>query len=106
MNEVLEYANETRHILLVNFQIVSEQWFQGLPEEIREVLVEECRAAGQETSGRIAESQEAAKQQLLEAGMTVVEDVDMDAFRAAGIAAFEVLGLGEAAAQIRGELGN
>jgi tripartite ATP-independent transporter DctP family solute receptor len=106
MNEVLEYANETRHILLVNFQIVSEQWFQGLPEDIQGVLVEECRAAGQETSNRIAEVQEAAKQQLVAAGMTVVEDVDMEAFRAAGLKAFEVLGLGEAAAQIRSELAN
>ena len=106
MNEVLEYANETRHILLVNFQIVSEQWFQGLPEDIRGVLVEECRAAGQATSNRIAEVQEAAKQQLVAAGMTVVEDVDVEAFRAAGLKAFEVLGLGEAAAQIRGDLAN
>ncbi|SEB03505.1 C4-dicarboxylate TRAP transporter substrate-binding protein [Rubrimonas cliftonensis] len=106
MNEVLEYANETRHILLVNFQIVSEQWFQGLPEDIRGVLVEECRAAGQATSNRIADVQEAAKRQLVAAGMTVVEDIDMEAFRAAGLKAFEVLGLGEAAAQIRGELAN
>jgi TRAP-type transport system periplasmic protein len=106
LNEVLEYANETKHILLVNFQIVSEQWFQGLPEDIRSVLVEECRAAGQATSNRIAEVQEAAKQQLVAAGMTVVEDVDMEAFRAAGLKAFEVLGLGEAAAQIRSDLGN
>jgi tripartite ATP-independent transporter DctP family solute receptor len=106
MNEVLEYANETRHILLVNFQIVSEQWFQGLPEDIRGVLVEECRAAGQATSNRIAEVQEAAKQQLVAAGMTVVEDVDIDAFREAGLKAFETLGLGEAAAQIRSDLAN
>ena len=105
MNEVLEYANETRHILLVNFQIVSEQWFKGLPEDIQGVLVEECRAAGQATSNRIAEVQEAAKQKLVAAGMTVVEDIDTEAFRAAGLKAFEVLGLGEAAAQIRSDLG-
>lgn len=106
LNEVLDYANETRHILLVNFQIVSEQWFQGLPEDIRAVLVEECRVAGQATSNEIAEVQEAAKQQLVAAGMTVVEDVDMEAFRAAGLKAFEVLGLGEAAARIRSDLAN
>jgi TRAP-type transport system periplasmic protein len=106
MNEVLEYANETRHILLVNFQIVSEEWFQGLPGDIQSVLTEECRAAGQETSNRIAEVQEAAKQQLIAAGMTVIEDVDMEAFRAAGLAAFEVLGLADAAAQVRADLAN
>lgn len=104
MNEVLEYANATRHILLVNFQIVSEQWFQGLPEDIRGVLVEECSAAGQDTSGKIAEAQAAARQKLIDAGMTPVEDVDIEAFRAAGAKAFDVLGLGEAAAQIRADL--
>jgi len=106
MNEVLDYANETAHILLVNFQIVSEQWYQGLPSDIQDVLVEECRAAGQETSARIADVQEQAKQQLIDAGMTVVEDIDMEAFREAGAAAFEVLGLGEAVAQIRADMSN
>lgn len=106
MNEVLDYANETAHILLVNFQIVSEQWFQTLPVDIQEVLVEECRAAGQATSGRIADVQEAAKQQLIEAGMTIVEDIDHEAFREAGAAAFDVLGLGDEVALIRADLGN
>ena len=106
MNEVLEYASETKHILLVNFQIVSEQWFQALPEDIRGVLVEECTAAGQATSERIAGVQQAAKEQLVAAGMTVVEDVDLDAFRAAGLKAYEALGLSDAAALIRGEMGN
>ncbi len=106
LNEVVSVASETKHILLVNFQIVSEQWFQSLPEDIRGVLVEECRAAGQATSARIADVQQAAKDQLIAAGMTVVEDVDMEAFRAAGLKAFEALGLAEAAAKIRAELGN
>ena len=50
LNEVLGYANETGHILLVNFQVVSSQWFDGLPEDHQAALVEECRRAGQETS--------------------------------------------------------
>lgn len=104
MNEVLKYANETRHILLVNFQIVSEQWFKGLPEDIRTALVAECSAAGQATSAKIADAQAAAKKKLVEAGMTAVENVDVEAFRAAGAKAFEKLGLGEAAAKIRADL--
>jgi tripartite ATP-independent transporter DctP family solute receptor len=106
MNEVLEYANETAHILLVNFQIISEQWYQGLPEDIQSVLVEECRAAGQATSAQIATAQEQAKQKLIDAGMTIVEDIDREAFVAAGAKAFEVLGLTEAVNQIRGDMSN
>ena len=35
MFEVVSYANETGHILLINFQVVSSEWFNSLPEETR-----------------------------------------------------------------------
>ena len=96
LNEVLGYASETGHILLVNFQVVSAEWFEGLPDDIQTALTEECRAAGQETSAVIAGAVEDAKARMVEAGMEVVEDVDIEAFRAAGAAAYEALGLTEA----------
>ena len=96
LNEVLGYASETGHILLVNFQVVSAEWFEGLPDDIQTALTEECRAAGQETSAVIASAVEDAKAQMVEAGMEVVEDVDIEAFREAGAAAYEALGLTEA----------
>lgn len=96
LNEVLGYASETGHILLVNFQVVSAQWFDALPDDIQAALTEECRAAGQEASEVVATAVEDAKQQMLDAGMTVVEDVDMEAFREAGAAAYDALGLTEA----------
>ncbi|WP_197945364.1 C4-dicarboxylate TRAP transporter substrate-binding protein [Oricola thermophila] len=102
--EVLDHASETKHILLVNFQVVSSQWFNGLPEDYQTALVEECRAAGQETSAVIAEATEKAKQEVIANGMQVVEDVDLDAFREAGNAAYEKLGLTEAVEQVRAEM--
>ena len=102
--EVLDYANETRHILLINFQVVSSQWFNDLPEEYQTALVEECKVAGQETSAVIAEATEAAKAQVQEAGMEVISDVDMEAFREAGKAAYEALGLTEAVEKVRAEM--
>ncbi len=104
LNEVLDYAVETGHILLTNFQVVSAEWFNGLPEDYQTALVEECRAAGQETSAEIADAVEQSKAQLVEAGMTVIEDVDIDAFRAAGRAAYETLGIVDAYDTVRGEL--
>lgn len=104
--EVLTHANETAHILLVNFQVVSSQWFNKLPEDYQTALVEECRAAGQETSAIIADAVEQAKAEVQENGMTVVEDVDMEAFRAAGEKAYEVLGLVEAKNKVQEEIGN
>ena len=104
LNEVLNYANETAHILLVNFQIVSSQWFNALPDDYQTALVEECRAAGQETTAVIADATEASKQQLIEAGMTITDNIDMDAFRAASDAAYEALGIIEARDQIQAEM--
>lgn len=106
LNEVLDVANETKHILLVNFQVVSSDWFNGLPEDYQAALVEECRAAGMATSREIEDKQQAAKAQLIEAGMTVVDDVDMDAFRNAGNAAYDTLGINEAKDKVLSELGN
>jgi len=105
LNEVLKYANETKHILLVNFQVVSSQWFNTLPEEYGTALVEECRAAGQATSAVIQEASEKAKATLKERGMTIVEDVDLDAFRGAGEKAYETLGLTEAKNKVQSEIG-
>jgi tripartite ATP-independent transporter DctP family solute receptor len=104
-NEVLRYASETRHILLINFQIVSSRFFQRLPEAYRTALVEECRRAGQETSRRIAEQEQQVRQQLQSRGMTIVPDVDIAAFRRAGARAYEALGLGEAQAAVLREMG-
>jgi tripartite ATP-independent transporter DctP family solute receptor len=103
--EVLSHANETVHILLVNFQVVSSQWFNGLPADYQTALVEECRAAGQETSAIIADAVAKAKATVQEKGMTVVEDVDLEAFRAAGDKAYEVLGILDAKNKIHQEIG-
>jgi TRAP-type transport system periplasmic protein len=105
LHEVLKYANETAHILLVNFQVVSSQWFNGLPDDYQTALVEECRAAGQETSATIAEAVEQAKATLVESGMIVVDDVDMEAFRAAGDKAYEALSIIDAKNTVHGEIG-
>lgn len=101
--EVLKYANETGHILLINFQVVSSQWFNGLPEDQQTALVEECQAAGRATSEKIAEMNEGIKADLQSKGMEVISDVDLDAFREAGKAAYEVLGIAEAKAALDAE---
>jgi TRAP-type C4-dicarboxylate transport system substrate-binding protein len=103
--EVLTHANESAHILLVNFQVVSSQWFNGLPADYQTALVEECRTAGQETSKIISDAAEKAKAELVEKGMTIVEDVDLEAFRKAGEKAYEALNLVEAKNKVQSEIG-
>jgi tripartite ATP-independent transporter DctP family solute receptor len=103
--EVLKYANETAHILLINFQVVSAKWFDSLPADFQTALVEECRKAGQETSKVIQDATEQAKAEVQKHGMTVVSDVDMAAFRKAGEKAYEVLKLTDAKTKVQKEIG-
>ncbi|MFN7027280.1 MAG: C4-dicarboxylate TRAP transporter substrate-binding protein, partial [Pseudorhizobium sp.] len=104
--EVLKYANETKHIMLINFQVVSSQWFDGLPAEYQTALVEECSAAGRETSQKIQDMAETIKADLQSKGMEVVTDVDLEAFKAAGEKAYEALGITDAKNAVQAELAN
>ena len=80
-------------------------YFDGLPEDYQTALVEECRVAGQAASKVIEEAAAEAKATLEEAGMTIVSDIDMDAFRAAGEKAYEVLGIVDAKNKVQEEIG-
>ncbi|MBC8793504.1 MAG: C4-dicarboxylate ABC transporter [Tagaea sp. CACIAM 22H2] len=103
--EVLRFANETKHILLINFQVVGSRFFNSLPPAYQTALVEECEKAGAETSARIQTLEAEVKADLRRRGMTIVEDVDMAAFRAAGENAYRALNLLEAKAAVDKELG-
>ncbi|MBQ3131386.1 MAG: C4-dicarboxylate TRAP transporter substrate-binding protein [Clostridia bacterium] len=108
LNEVLSYMTETGHILLVNFAVCSQEWFDKLPAEYQTILEEECMKAGLECSLKLMnEDAAAAKQGLIDAGMTILEpeDIDMEAFRAAGEKAYEVLGLTETRDAVWAEMG-
>lgn len=103
--EVLKYANETNHILLINFQVCSADWFNSLPEEYQTILIEECDKAGLETSQQMEDNVDKIKEDLLAQGMIINEDCDIEAFKAAGNKAYEVLGLSEVKAKIWEEIG-
>ena len=102
--EVLKFASETRHIMLINFQVVSAKWFNGLPKNVQQVLVEECDKAGEATSRRIFKLEDEVEQKLKQLGMTVVEP-DLAAFRKAGEKAYEALGIQDAKRQVHKEIG-
>jgi TRAP-type C4-dicarboxylate transport system substrate-binding protein len=103
--EVLKYANETAHIMLINFEVVGAKFFNSLPPAHQTALVEECQKAGRATSEKILGSEAKTKELLVEKGMTIVSDVDKAAFRAAGEKAYEVLGLTQAKKQVYSEIG-
>jgi tripartite ATP-independent transporter DctP family solute receptor len=102
--EVLKFASETRHIMLINFEVVSARWFNSLPKEYQQALVEECDKAGEATSRRIFKLEDEVEADLKKRGMTVVEP-DLAAFRKAGEKAYEVLKIQDAKNQVHKEIG-
>jgi TRAP-type transport system periplasmic protein len=103
--EVLKFASETKHIMLINFEVVSAKWFDSLPKELQTALVEECDKAGEATSKEIFRLEAEVEQQLKGRGMTIVEDVDLAAFRKAGEKAYETLKIQDAKAAVHKEIG-
>jgi TRAP-type C4-dicarboxylate transport system substrate-binding protein len=102
---VLKFANETKHIMLINFEVVSAKWFDSLPKEYQQILVEECDKAGEATSRQIFKLEAEVEQQLKGRGMTIVKDPDLAAFRKAGEKAYEVLKIKEAKDAVYKEIG-
>jgi len=104
--EVLDYVSETKHFLLINFEVISADWFNSLPEEYQQILVEECDRAGLETSYGMEEQIPDFRRRAEEQGMTIIptEEIDIEAFKEAGKAAYEVLGIADVREQIIKEL--
>ena len=79
LNEVLKVVSETHHIYLVNVSVCSADWFNSLPTEYQEILMEEAKNAREID---LEENDENKYLDLLkEAGMEVNE-VDKAAFQA------------------------
>jgi len=105
--EVLKYVSETRHIMLVNYEVISAKWFNALPPEYQKILVEECDKAGIETSKLIMDKLEKEVKQDLttKRGMVVVDNVDLAAFKKAGEKAYEVLKIADVKDKVFKEIG-
>ena len=106
--EVAKYACETKHILLVNFEVVSSKWFNSLPLEYQKILQEEWDKAGLEVSRRYLEEIDPKNIEVLKAGgMTIIpaSEIDMAAFKAAGEKAYQKLNLQAVRDQVYKELG-
>ena len=106
--EVAKYACETKHILLINFEIISTKWFNALPPEYQKILEDECNKAGLEVSRNYLETIDVqARKDLQTKGVTVIPsaEIDMAAFKAAGDKAYQKLNLLAVRDKIYKELG-
>ena len=81
LHEVKSTLSMTGHFTAwVNF-IMSEQFYQSLPEDLQVMIMEEGHRAGEEMTRLTLEKQEEYLDMFREAGITVVDDVDVAAFQ-------------------------
>ena len=102
--EVCKYVSKTEHINLFNMVICGEKWFEQLPEEYQQILLDEFFNAGYNNAQEIIAAQADLEATLIEKGMEIVE-VDKEIFKTAAEAAYEELGWTELRAQLYTEAG-
>ena len=95
LHEVTEHVAFTDHIQLFTGLAVSEQWWQSLPEDIRTIVDEELRAAGDLATQDTVAALEAVQGRMEEAGVEFNE-VDIEPFRERTLGVYAEVGLDEA----------
>ena len=89
LHEVKDTISMTGHFTAwVNF-IMSEQFFQTLPVDLQVVLLDEGLRAGDEMTRLTIEKQDEYLGLFRDAGITIVEDVDVGAFQEATASVYE-----------------
>ncbi|PZX11697.1 tripartite ATP-independent transporter DctP family solute receptor [Palleronia aestuarii] len=95
LQEVTTNVAFTNHIQLFTGLVTSEQWWEGLPEDIRTIIDEELDAAGEEATENTVAALEAVQGRMEEAGVEFNE-VDIAPFREATLGVYDEVGLTEA----------
>ena len=105
--EVAPYFIETRHVYLSNAMVVSETWFQSLPDEYKQIVTEECHNAGVFFTEELASDEATQIEDMVSKGVTWVkfDDLDIDAFRANSEPFFTKMNLVEAREKLVEALG-
>lgn len=105
IDEVTNYVSETGHFQLLTGLVISNSWYEKLPEDYKTILSEESYNAGTYASDLVIENEEKYLDELIDGGVEVVDDVDIDAFKDATESVYDDLGFREMKDQIDEELG-
>ena len=104
IQEVTHYLSFTGHQQLLTALVISEKWFQNLPEEYQKIVTEASYEAGVAGSEAVIEKNDEYLQTLIDGGIEVV-DCDVDAFKQACEVVYDELGYTEIKAKLDKELG-
>ncbi|MGO4888658.1 DctP family TRAP transporter solute-binding subunit [Anaerobacillus sp. MEB173] len=76
-----KYMTLTGHVYSVAIFMMSQDTYDKLPEDLREIVVDEGRKAGSYERELIVEMEQESLAKLREQGMEIIEDVDVQPFR-------------------------
>lgn len=88
-HEVCKYLNLTHHMYAANGIIMNNAVFEGLDADMQELLVQKAKEFDEWTFEAVSATEKEAIQAMADAGVTVNEDVDIEAFKAASESIYE-----------------
>ncbi|MEZ0480933.1 TRAP transporter substrate-binding protein [Planococcus sp. SSTMD024] len=78
-----QYMSLTGHVYSVAIYMMSQQTYDQLPEDLRDIVMEEGQKAGAMERDLIVEMEQESLQNLKDEGMEIIEDVDTAPFQEA-----------------------
>ena len=102
--EVAEVVSKTEHINLFNMVVCGETWFNSLPEEYQEIVMNDFYECAYTSAKEVEAAQADLEAVAVENGMEIVE-VDKEVFKEAVASAYEELGWTDLRSQLYTEAG-
>jgi tripartite ATP-independent transporter DctP family solute receptor len=78
--EIAKYISKTGHIQLWNCLVVGAKWFESLPQEYQQILIEESTKAGDFTTNKVLTGQKELEDKMTREG-AVIREVDIALFK-------------------------
>ncbi len=86
-----KYMSLTGHVYSVAIYMMSQKTYDKLPEELRDIVVEEGQKAGARERDLIVEMEKESIQTLKDQGMEIIEDIDTAPFQEAVQPVYETI---------------
>jgi len=91
MNEVAKVVSKTGHQMMFTSWVTSTAFFNSLDPETQAILLEEGKKVTAELTAMTLETDEKYAEELQKLGVQIIDDVDVAAFQAAAINAFDAV---------------
>ena len=103
--EVCSYINKTEHFQLIGSAVTGTKFRDSLSDEYRELFTDTFKEVGTEYQTKCADLSEQYEKEMVEKyGVTINDDVDVEAFKAATAPVYDKLGYKEVREQLMAEM--